>query len=87
MDSIMPVKAEHLVVFDYGTGGVWAIIRARSEEEIVRAYPRLSIVRAAPQWMDAQYLAEMRANRLFDIDEPPSEWLSSTNREPPLQDR
>jgi len=31
----MAAKSPFLVVYDYGSGGLWAVIMARSEEEIL----------------------------------------------------
>jgi hypothetical protein len=65
-----------LVCWDYGTGGVWGLIRARSEQEIVRLYPELEVVQERPSWMDDsrwEHLAELE----YDIDGAPSGLLNS----------
>lgn len=70
------MKERFLVVHDYGMGGVWAIIHARSREEIYGKYPDIKVLDARPGWMsDADY--ETIVSRLsYDIDDEPQGWLS-----------
>jgi hypothetical protein len=42
-------KRSYLVCYDYGTGGLWAVVLARSAEEIDRDYPELIIVPKRPK--------------------------------------
>jgi hypothetical protein len=42
------VKKPHLVCYDYGMGGVWAIMRAHSKDEILLKYPELTIADTQP---------------------------------------
>jgi hypothetical protein len=69
------MKKHHLVVYDYGSGGVWAIINARCEAEIIQKYPALAILQSRPLWMTDENYKEVASNRTFDIDDPPDEWL------------
>ncbi len=71
------MKTEFLAVYDYGMGGVWAVISARSAEEVTRKYPDLQVVEGRPGWMtDKDYDGIMRTSR-FDIDDAPSGWLAA----------
>jgi hypothetical protein len=73
-------KSLFLVVYDYGTGGVWRVFRARSPNEIVARYPRLQVVSTQPPWMsDESYSKEV--DKAYDIDQPPDEWLRSMQYE------
>jgi hypothetical protein len=61
------VKSEYLVAHDYGMGGLWAYVLARSKEEITLAYPELQVVHDRPEWLDDERAA--RLDRI-DIDAP-----------------
>jgi hypothetical protein len=61
------VKSPYLVVYDYGTGGIWAYVTAGSGDEIVARFPELQIVHERPHWMsddDARHLD------VLDVDAP-----------------
>ena len=45
-------KGYYLVCYDYGTGGLWWLIKADSVDEICSASPQLTIVETVPGWMD-----------------------------------
>ncbi len=67
-------KKRFLVVDDYGTGGIWFVLLARSEDEVLE---RLGCVRvwapgARPEWMSAARLDEVAQRRTFDIDDLPA---------------
>lgn len=76
------MKKEFLVCYDYDTGGIWMIFRARSAQEIEKKYPYLTVFTDRPDWMNER---PERENELiyssarkfghYDIDEPPSGWL------------
>ena len=69
------MKEDFLVVYDYGTGGIWTVMRARSAEEIIQKYPVLKVVEKRPPWMtENEY--EKVLSRATDIDDPPVGWLS-----------
>jgi hypothetical protein len=69
------MKREFLVVYDYGMGGIWAIIHARSKDEITQRYPKLSIQEVRPAWMSDEVYSDISSTRKYDIDDPPSGWL------------
>ena len=51
---------KYLVCFDYGTGGVWRSIIAKSESEIRIKFPELTISKDIPSWMsEAEYSSIM----------------------------
>ena len=61
------MKFQYLVVYDYGTGGVWAYVSARSAGEIVARFPELQVVDEQPDWLSDDEAA--RLDRL-DLDAP-----------------
>jgi hypothetical protein len=74
-------KKRFLVVYDYGTGGVWAFVWARSEEEIHRAFRDLDVVDATPSWLVGDQLAMMEERRTFDVDDvKPDDWIAQLLR-------
>jgi hypothetical protein len=69
------MKRDFLVVYDYGMGGIWAIIHARSKDEITQRYRKLSIQEVRPAWMSDEVYSDISSTRKYDIDDPPSGWL------------
>lgn len=69
------MKEKYLAMYDYGTGGVWLFMYARSPDEIVRKYPELKVVDSKPAWMTDEYIEFMHNKFTFDIDDPPTGWL------------
>ena len=71
-------KHVYLAVYDYGSGGVWLTIAARSREEIVERYPQLTVFAEGerPDWMtdaeENEYTSEMQ----FDLDAHEGTWLA-----------
>lgn len=66
-----------MAAYDYGTGGLWGIVRAESEEEILRLYPELVIVRVRPAWMTDESYARMMRRETYDLDAPPTGMLKA----------
>lgn len=64
-------KRTFIVCYDYGMGGLWALIDARSENEILEQYPELTIVREQPEWMNSEVLDDLRSREHHDIDGQP----------------
>ena len=57
------------VVYEYGQGGVWAVVAARSAEEIRAHFPELGLVADRPGWMSDDLAARLEAN-VLDLDRP-----------------
>jgi hypothetical protein len=70
------MKKKYLVVYDYGMGGLWAVITARSNEEIAQKYPQLIVKDSWPKWMSEEEYKEVEAKDSYDIDDPPSGLLA-----------
>ena len=71
----MSAKQDLLALYDYGMGGVWAIIQARSADEIPKSIRSSRSSLTPPAWMDDDHYEKISAARTFDIDEPPTGWL------------
>ena len=73
------MKTKFLTVYDYGTGGVWTVICARSKEEITRMFPKLIVYDydQRPAWMEMKELTRIESKGVYDIDTPPNKFLSS----------
>lgn len=61
-------KRLFLVAYDYGGGGLWGAMMARSEEEIRALYPELAIVQERPKWMTDDRYKQICEEQLHDID-------------------
>jgi hypothetical protein len=77
MDGDRQVKRVFLILYDYGQGGIWAFLKARSKEDIADRYPELEIHEALPEWMSPQEVALLRERMTFDVDEPPRDFLAT----------
>lgn len=66
-----------LVLYEYGQGGVWAFLSARSRSEIERKFPQLQVFDDPPDWMSGSDLARIREQMSFDIDDQDSGFLAS----------
>jgi hypothetical protein len=60
-----------LVCYDYGGGGLWGTMMARSESEIRAVYPELVIVNERPKWMTEERYKQLCEEQLHDIDGAP----------------
>ncbi|MDX5364956.1 MAG: hypothetical protein LPK88_00975 [Alphaproteobacteria bacterium] len=70
-------KRDFLAVYDYGMGGIWTLVRARSALEIAEKYPELKVFEDRPEWMsDEQYLEVYNLASRFDIEDAPPDWLT-----------
>ena len=74
-------KRQYLAVYDYGQGGLWAVIAAISPQQIVAKYPMLSVVDVRPSWMDDAEYNRIVSKNFFDIDGTPPEWLALAGKE------
>lgn len=70
MDSSRALKKKFLVVYDYGQGGVWAYVLARSEDEVMNHFPELQVVHEPPDWMSELELKKLANKMTFDLEKP-----------------
>jgi hypothetical protein len=63
-------KKAYLVAYDRGKmSSLWAFILARSEEEILRRYPELAVLKDPPAWMTPEYRERIWNSTRYDIDD------------------
>ena len=65
----MICKQPFLTVYDYGGGGVWAIVRSPDKKSIQRKYPILDVFDERPGWMSDDLYAEIAERHFYDIDD------------------
>jgi len=58
------------VAYDYGMGGLWAILIAPSADAITEKYPELVVAPERPPWMDDDRFEQLRGEPLR-LDDPP----------------
>ena len=75
-------KREFFVLHDYGQGGLWAILRAESAEQVRRKYPGVEVFEGRPSMLDDATVSSIRRAGVRDIDDPPDGWLAEV-AEPP----
>jgi hypothetical protein len=64
------VKQAYLVAYDRGKlSGLWAFMLAGSEEEIVRRYPELTVVKDLPAWMTQEHRERIWNSTRYDIND------------------
>ena len=76
--------SEFLVVYHYGTGGVWFVVRARSESDIQAVLPKVVVYPSGtrPEWMSEEELADIAAQRTYDLDRlPDSPFITALKEE------
>lgn len=71
------MKCEYFVLYDYGQGGLWAIVTAESAEQILRRFPDVSVFDVPPASLSMEAVAAIRAQGPQAIDANPlSGWLA-----------
>ena len=71
MDTDKVIKRKFIFFYDYGSGGVWYYIYARSKEAIERVFPEMHIFETPPRSFslyDAQVIEANPELFIFDID-------------------
>jgi hypothetical protein len=86
------MKRPFLCVYDYGQGGVWLLIDARTPVEIETTYPMLKVFADRPDWMKetekAKCIASIeKSGQHYDVDEKPSGWLKQLCEKKPSESR
>ncbi len=77
MGTDSSVKRKFMAVYDYGMGGTWSIIYARSAKEITNKFPQLTVYdyEQLPTWVTPEWLKILGSERIYDIDDPPTEYF------------
>ena len=75
-------QREFFVLHDYGQGGLWAILRAESEEQVRRKYQGVEVFEGRPPMLDDATVSSIRRAGVRDIDDPPAGWLAEVAESP-----
>lgn len=70
-------KTPYLTVYDYGQGGIWRVILARSADQIAARYPELKILSAPPEWMSDELFRDIEQHSTVDIDDQGEPFLAA----------
>lgn len=70
-----PCKQAFLTVYDYGAGGVWAVVLSPDKKSVQRKYPILDVFEERPPWMSDEHYAGIVERSLYDIDDEPASVL------------
>lgn len=79
----MPTNS-FLVLYDYGQGGLWAVIVADSAEQVRQRYPELEVFESPPEGLSIEVVAKIREQGEIGIDDPPVGWLAELVAHRPL---
>jgi len=74
------MKREFLVLYDYGTGGIWAFLLADTEHQVRTRFPELRIVTERPSWLTEEEERLLRERLTVDIDDLAHPFLKSLIR-------
>ncbi len=77
------MKTDHLVCYDYGTGGVWLYLQAESAEQITDRFPEFIVIIERPPWLDEDEEREIRERMTIDIDDAEHWFLAQFLRRRP----
>jgi len=69
------MKRKLFAVYEYGMGGVWVCILARTAQEIRERYPGLTVSDERPDWMSQEMAESIEAEGVHDVDGPPDGFL------------
>jgi hypothetical protein len=71
---------EYLVLYDYGQGGLWALVRADSADQIRERWPQLEVYDRRPAIMDDRLYAEVCGRGIRNLDSLDADWFAGLAR-------
>lgn len=66
----------YFVLYDYGQGGLWAIVEAESAEQISGRIPDVLVFDEPPKWLAREALDAIRARGVQSLDAAASAFLT-----------
>ena len=60
------------MAYDYGTGGLWAVVEAPSADANLDKYPEVAIAEKRPDWMTDERYEQLAGEPLWLDEEPPT---------------
>lgn len=73
-------SGEYLVLYDYGQGGLWAVVRADSADQVRQRWPQLAVFDRQPTAMSDRLYAEVHSRGIRDLEATDADWLASLAR-------
>lgn len=67
---------EVYVLYDYGQGGLWAIVLAESAKQVRDRFPQLQVFEEAPKVLEPEVLEKIRQSGVFRYDDLRGGWLA-----------
>jgi hypothetical protein len=67
------MKKYFIAVYDYGMGGVWFFLNARSAQEIEEKFPNLEVQEKFPTAFSNADIESVKKYFSFDVDHPPTD--------------
>jgi hypothetical protein len=74
------MRQDFLVVYDYGTGGAWAVLRADSPAQVHERFPELQIVTQRPAWLTSEEERLLRERMTIDVEDTDNPFLATLIR-------
>jgi hypothetical protein len=74
------MRQDFLVVYDYGMGGAWAVLRADSPEQVRERFPELQIVTQRPAWLTSSEGRLLREWMTIDVEDTDNPFLAALIR-------
>ena len=71
------------VLYDYGQGGLWAVVRADSAAQIVGLYPPLQVFELPPESLDHVSIDRILKAGIQEVEQPRLEWMQDLLRTNP----
>ncbi len=56
------------MLYDYGMGGVWTYIRARTSDEIYAKFRDITVYDSSPEWMTEALRQTIEGWGVFDVE-------------------
>lgn len=67
---------EVYVLYDYGQGGLWAIVLAESAKQVRDRFPQLQVFEEAPTVLEPEVLDKIRQSGVYRYDDLRGGWLA-----------
>lgn len=69
-----------LVAYDFGTGGLWAILNAESKDQITKRFPDLTILEQRPDSMSEADYGRITAQETYSLGGALPQWLADLDK-------
>lgn len=69
-------RNEFLVLYDYGQGGLWALVHADSADQIRQRFPEVQVFDERPAMVSDEMLEAVRSAGVIDVERPATGWLA-----------